>query len=106
MSDIINHPTHYTEHPSGVECIQIVEHMGFCLGNAIKYIWRADLKGDAIEDLKKARWYIDREIERRGLLSEADRPAEGVPGDGGGDVLPCSSGESCGGVLEPEGNIW
>ena len=66
MSDLVNHPPHYTEHPSGVECIQITEHMGFCLGNAIKYLWRADLKGDAIEDLKKARWYIDRELHKRG----------------------------------------
>lgn len=65
MADNVNHPTHYNTHPSGVECIQITEHMGFCLGNAMKYIWRADLKGKAIEDLKKARWYIDREIERR-----------------------------------------
>lgn len=64
--DPVNHPAHYTAHPSGVECIQITEHMGFCLGNAIKYIWRADLKHDAIEDLKKARWYLDREIARRG----------------------------------------
>jgi hypothetical protein len=39
--------------------------MNFCLGNAMKYIWRADLKIDAIEDLRKARWYIEREIERR-----------------------------------------
>jgi len=54
-----------TKHPSGVECIQITEHMNFCLGNAIKYIWRADLKNDSIEDLKKAIWYINREIERR-----------------------------------------
>ncbi len=61
----VNHPPHYNRHPSGVECIQIVEHMGFCLGNAIKYIWRADLKGNAIEDLEKARFYIDREIARR-----------------------------------------
>ena len=65
MHDPVNHPQHYTEHPSGVECIQITEHMSFCLGNAVKYIWRADLKHDAIEDLKKARWYIDREIQRR-----------------------------------------
>lgn len=65
MSDPVNHPKHYTAHPSGVECIQITEHMGFCLGNAVKYIWRADLKHDAIEDLKKAAWYIDREIKRR-----------------------------------------
>ena len=63
--DNINQPPHYKAHPSHIECIQITEHMNFCLGNAIKYIWRADEKGNAIEDLKKARWYIDREIERR-----------------------------------------
>lgn len=65
-NDAVNHPGHYTSHPSGVECIQITEHMSFCLGNAIKYIWRADLKGNAIEDLRKARWYVDREIARLG----------------------------------------
>ena len=64
MSDNVNHPRHYTKHPSGVECIQITEHMGFNLGNAVKYIWRADLKGNQIEDLKKAVWYINREIQR------------------------------------------
>lgn len=63
--DIVNQPPHYTEHPSGIECIQVTEHMGFNLGNAIKYIWRCDLKKDAIEDLKKAKWYIDREISKR-----------------------------------------
>jgi len=61
----VNHPIHYNKHPSGVECITITEHMGFNLGNAIKYIWRADLKNNAMEDLKKAAWYIDREIKRR-----------------------------------------
>jgi hypothetical protein len=66
MSEAINHPRHYNSHPSGVECIQVTEHMGFNLGNAVKYIWRADLKNDAIEDLRKARWYIDRELQRRG----------------------------------------
>lgn len=65
MTDLINHPPHYTDHPSGVECITITEHMGFNLGNAVKYIWRADLKGDAISDLEKAAWYIAREIARR-----------------------------------------
>ena len=66
MNDPVNNPKHYTEHPSGIDCIQITEHMGFCLGNAIKYIWRADLKhDDAFEDLRKARWYLDREIEKR-----------------------------------------
>ena len=63
--DAVNHPKHYTNHPSGVECIQITEHMGFCLGNAVKYIWRADEKHDAIEDLRKAKWYIEREINKR-----------------------------------------
>ena len=72
MGDKVNHPEHYTSHPSGVECVQITEHMGFCLGNAVKYIWRADLKADAIEDLRKARWYITREIERR--LRAAEHP--------------------------------
>ena len=52
-NDNIEHPKHYMSHPSGIECIQITRHMGFSLGNAIKYIWRADLKNDAIEDLKK-----------------------------------------------------
>jgi hypothetical protein len=65
--DAVNHPRHYTDHPSGVECIQITEHMNFCLGNAIKYIWRAGLKSDSpIEDLKKARWYVDRELQKLG----------------------------------------
>lgn len=63
--DTVNHPAHYTSHPSGVECIQITEHMGFNLGNAFKYIWRADLKADAIEDLRKAAWYLQREIDKR-----------------------------------------
>ncbi len=63
-NDPVNYPTHYTKHPSGVECIQITEHMNFTLGNAVKYIWRASLKGSQIEDLKKARWYLDREIAR------------------------------------------
>lgn len=63
--DLINHPPHYTAHPSGVECIQITEHMNFNIGNAVKYLWRFGLKSvNSIEDLKKARWYVDREIER------------------------------------------
>ena len=65
MSDPANHPPHYRSHPSGIECIQITEHMNYCLGNAVKYIWRADLKNDAIEDLENAAWYIQREISRR-----------------------------------------
>jgi len=63
--DSIN-PNHYKEHPSGVECIDVVEHFNFNLGNAIKYLWRAGLKDDAETDLLKAEWYIQREIKRHG----------------------------------------
>lgn len=63
--DNVNQPSHYTSHPSGVECIDITRHMNFCLGNAIKYIWRAGLKGDSIEDLKKAKKCIDFELDTR-----------------------------------------
>lgn len=65
MSDPVNHPPHYMSHPSGVEAITITEHMGFNLGNAMKYLWRADEKGAPVEDLKKAVWYIQREISKR-----------------------------------------
>jgi hypothetical protein len=69
MNDRVEHPGHYTKHPSGVECLDITEHMNFCLGNVIKYVWRCDEKGDALEDLKKARFYLDREIKRREKLT-------------------------------------
>lgn len=61
--DPVNHPKHYTSHPSGVECITVTEHMNFNVGNAVKYLWRSDQK-NGLEDLKKARWYVDREIQR------------------------------------------
>lgn len=64
-NDPVNHPQHYTRHPSGIECIEITRHMGFNCGNAIKYVWRADLKNNAIEDLKKAVWYLNDEIKKR-----------------------------------------
>jgi len=62
-SEKVNHPAHYNLNPSGVECITVVEHMSFNVGNAIKYLWRADHK-NGIEDLRKAAWYVNREIER------------------------------------------
>lgn len=72
-SDNVNHPKHYNAHPSGVECITVTEHMTFNVGTAIKYLWRAGLKRSGampdnvkhIEDLEKAAWYINREIERK-----------------------------------------
>lgn len=61
--DRVDHPRHYGSHPSGVECIEIVEHMDFNLGNAIKYIFRREDKGKYLEDLKKSKWYVDREVQ-------------------------------------------
>ena len=65
-SDAINHPLHYNQDPSGVECIQIVRHRTYNIGNAIKYLWRAGLKDEdtKIEDLEKAVWSIRDEIDR------------------------------------------
>src|SRR5260370_262182 len=65
MSDTINRPHHYTHMP-GPECIEIAEHLSFCAGNAVKYIYRAGVKDPAkhVEDLKKAAWYVNREIAR------------------------------------------
>ena len=63
--ETVEHPHHYTAHPSGIECIDVAEHMSFNIGNAVKYLWRVDLKDDPIENLRKARWYITRELERR-----------------------------------------
>ena len=62
-NDMVNHPNHYNNHPSGVECIDIIKHMGFCRGSAIKYIWRCFDKGKPIEDLKKAIFYLNTKIE-------------------------------------------
>lgn len=61
----INHPEHYGG-DTPYEAIKVIEawQLGFCLGNAIKYISRAWKKGSTIEDLKKAVWYINREIEK------------------------------------------
>ena len=70
--DSVNHPTHYNQHPSGVECIDIIEWMPLNIGNAVKYLWRAGLKDSAptAEDYKKAIWYINREIERLEKISD------------------------------------
>jgi hypothetical protein len=70
--DMVNHPNHYTADPSGIECIEVVRHRNFNVGNAIKYLWRAGLKKEEgledkqkhIEDLKKAIFYLQDEIFR------------------------------------------
>ena len=78
MNDQVNHPEHYTSHPSGVECVEITEHMNYNLGNVFKYIWRADEKGAALQDLHKARFYLDREINRR-IYTDPDRNVGAAP---------------------------
>jgi hypothetical protein len=71
LTNTINHPPHYNQHPSGTECIDIIEHFPFNVGNAIKYLWRAGLKSsNPIEDLQKAAWYCNREIERLKTLAQ------------------------------------
>lgn len=72
-NDPVNHPKHYNSHPSGVECITVTEHMSFNIGNAVKYLWRAGLKGATEQDLDKAIWYIKREKER---ISRENRSSE------------------------------
>lgn len=62
-NDPIN-PSHYKSHPSGIECIEITRHFNFNIGNVIKYLWRNGLKdgNSSLQELKKARWYLDDEI--------------------------------------------
>lgn len=68
MGEAVNHPAHYNV--GKIEVIDAIEDWGlnFSLGNAVKYIARADHKGKPVEDLEKARWYIEREIERRNAV--------------------------------------
>ena len=78
MIDNVNSPKHYTQHPSGIECIEITRHHDFCTGNAIKYLWRAGLKTDPsmsdidkeIEDLEKANWYINDKVKQLKLKKQ------------------------------------
>ena len=63
MSDNVDHPVHYRG-AKGIECIDVIEDMPFWKANVIKYVWREDSKG-GLEDLKKAAWYLAREIQRR-----------------------------------------
>jgi len=84
MSDIVNKPKHYNSHPSGVECIEIVKHYDFPIGNVIKYCWRSGLKGyegmtsvqAEITDLEKARYYIDVKIAE---LKKLQSPTQNSP---------------------------
>lgn len=78
MTEAVNHPAHYGGADNPYEAIKVIEawHLGFCLGNAVKYISRAGKKGDALEDLKKAAWYLQREIDNRERAAASAR----IPG--------------------------
>lgn len=71
--DVVNHPPHYKS--GGLEVFDVLRAFGllksFTLGNVVKYVLRAGRKGDALEDLKKARWYLDEEIKER---EDANKP--------------------------------
>lgn len=65
MNDVINSPSHYTEGRAIEPASAILDwHLSWCLGNVVKYVSRAGRKDDAVEDLRKAAWYLDREIKR------------------------------------------
>lgn len=74
MSEKIDHPAHYGGADNPYEAIKVIEAWGlwFCLGNTVKYISRAEKKGAPIEDMKKARWYLDREIANREASNARD----------------------------------
>lgn len=74
----VDHPEHYNAHPSGVECIEVVRHMGFNLGNVVKYIWRDGIKNAEVplQDLEKAAWYLQDEIKLRKAANGTHHSAE------------------------------
>lgn len=65
QNDPVNHPKHYTSHPSDVECIEVTRSMSFNNGSAFKYVFRRDDKENAVQDLKKALWYVQDELAKR-----------------------------------------
>ncbi|MCK7676404.1 DUF3310 domain-containing protein [Corynebacterium pygosceleis] len=76
MPDLVNHPPHYAAHPFlPGECIDYTRHMGFVRGNAFKYLWRAGAKGNTVQDLEKALWYL-----HQLKTGDCADPDENVPG--------------------------
>lgn len=72
----VAHPRHYNAHVSNIECIELIEHLPTNLGNAVKYLWRCGLKATEtpLRDLKSARWYTERELQRMRLYELEDEP--------------------------------
>jgi hypothetical protein len=84
-------PDHYDVHPAGIECIEVVQHFNFNIGNAIKYLWRLGLKqgNDPITELRKAKTYIDFEIARiQNELDAAKQIERRREGKEGGPIIP------------------
>lgn len=75
MNDTVNHPSHYTDcfPPIQIECIDFTKDMSFLRGNAFKYVWRAGNKNNAVEDLKKALWYLTYE-----MFPDLNEPVENI----------------------------
>ena len=69
-TDMVNHPPHYKD-ASGIECIEVTQHMRFCGGNCFKYLYRAGKKGSTVEDLKKAAWYAELADDDRFITDES-----------------------------------
>ena len=105
--DAVNHPEHYNSHPAGIECIDVVEHMTFNIGNATKYLWRSGLKDGVpvLQDLRKARWYIDREIERLTAHHETPAPEAAVPISSGGTEICINAGPGISAFMDHFGKV-
>ena len=75
MKDLVKHPSHYTLHPSGIECIKIVQEFPYNVGVAMSYCWRHEHKGQAIQDLEKAIQHLQFEVTRlRGMDTARNMP--------------------------------
>lgn len=110
-SDAVNHPSHYNNGEfwhskcgKPVECIDIVRHMDFNIGNAVKYLWRAGKKNDELEDLRKANWYIaDRICELEREREEAKKDELAIPTEPDATThITTKSNAVCGGP----GEFW
>lgn len=88
IGETVNHPKHYNSHPARlvckcgaelpIECIDVIEHMDANVAMAVKHVWRLDMKWDSVEDLRKAAWYLNREVQRRIKAIKADEQRAGV----------------------------
>lgn len=97
INDPVNSPKHYTDSHPGMECIDLTADTTFCLGNAIKYLWRYHSKGRPVEDLEKARWYLCRVIDYGEKIAWTQRQTR---------ILTRLRGQAEANGLEHEYRIW